>query len=223
LPAAQAGEERIFIWQRAVLKPDVDMAKVRELLRRGYLLIAEMDDDPLRFPDLEANGFFTFRAAHGVQTSTEPLADELRRYNPNVAVFPNQLASLPAPRICADEECVRLFFGALNRENDWQPILPALNRVLEMFGAAVHVQVIHDRKFFDAVQTRMKFFEPLCSHERYQELLGHCDIGLLPLEPTRFNQMKSDLKWLECAAHGVVALVSPTVYETSIVPGNTGF
>jgi spore maturation protein CgeB len=35
--------------------------------------------------------------------------------------------------------------------------------------------------------------------------------------------MKSDLKWLECAAHGVVVLASPTAYERSIVPGKTGF
>src|SRR5262249_25680267 len=64
--------------------------------------------------------------------------------------------------------------------------------------------------------------EPYCPYARYEELLHGCDIGLLPLEPTRFNEMKSDLKWLECAAHGVVALASPTVYGRSIVAGETG-
>jgi spore maturation protein CgeB len=34
--------------------------------------------------------------------------------------------------------------------------------------------------------------------------------------------MKSDLKFLECAAHGVAALASPTVYEQSIAEGETG-
>jgi hypothetical protein len=37
-----------------------------------------------------------------------------------------------------------------------------------------------------------------------------------------FNRMKSDLNFLECAAHGVVALASPTVYEGSLVDGMTG-
>ena len=34
--------------------------------------------------------------------------------------------------------------------------------------------------------------------------------------------MKSDLKFLECAGSGVVALASPTAYETSIDDGVTG-
>jgi SAM-dependent methyltransferase len=223
LPPPQAGEDSIFVWQRTILRPEVDLAVVRELLRRGYLLVAEMDDDPLRFPDNLATNFLSYRAAHCVQTSTEPLAEELRRYNPNVAVFPNQLASLPPPRTYAEDDRVGLFFGALNREDDWKPILPALNRVLRSCGAGVRVQVIHDQQFFEALETPAKSFEPFCPYERYQELLRGCDVGLLPLEPTRFNSMKSDLKWLECAAHGVAALASPTVYERSVAHGVTGF
>lgn len=48
------------------------------------------------------------------------------------------------------------------------------------------------------------------------------DIALLPLKDNRFNRMKSDLKFLECAAFGAVALASPTVYEGSIRDGETG-
>jgi glycosyltransferase involved in cell wall biosynthesis len=35
--------------------------------------------------------------------------------------------------------------------------------------------------------------------------------------------MKSDLKFVECAGHGVAVLASPTVYERSLVDGETGF
>ena len=49
-----------------------------------------------------------------------------------------------------------------------------------------------------------------------------CDIGLLPLIPNPVNEMKSDLKFIECAARGVAVLASPTVYEQSIVEGQTG-
>jgi spore maturation protein CgeB len=34
--------------------------------------------------------------------------------------------------------------------------------------------------------------------------------------------MKSDLKFIECAGHGVVALASPTVYERTIAEGVNG-
>jgi len=34
--------------------------------------------------------------------------------------------------------------------------------------------------------------------------------------------MKSDLKFIECAGHGVAVIASPTVYENSIEEGKTG-
>jgi glycosyltransferase involved in cell wall biosynthesis len=100
--------------------------------------------------------------------------------------------------------------------------MPVLNRVLDRHGSKVRVQVVYDRGFFDALATPYKVFEPLCSYERYHELLDEAHVALLPLEPTRFNQHKSDLKFIECAAHGVTALASPTVYERTITDGKTG-
>lgn len=222
LNIAQPGEEKVFIWQRGFLQNPDDLPKLKGLLQRGYLLVAEIDDDPMRWPAHEENNFFTYRAFHGVQTSTEPLAEFLEKINPNVAVFKNQLAFLPEPRKYSDDGSVTIFFGALNREEDWSPIMPALNKILVDYGNKLRVQVIYDRQFFDALQTSQKQFEPLCSYERYQEILSGCDIGFLPLNPTRFNSMKSDLKFVECAGHGVVALASPTVYEGSIEEGKTG-
>jgi glycosyltransferase involved in cell wall biosynthesis len=215
-------EEKVFVLHRAMLEPQRDLPYLRELVRRGYLLVAETDDGPRRWPEHQANDYFTFRCAHAVQTSTEPLAEFLRQYNPNVAVFPNQLAALPPPRNYPAEGPVGLFFGAVNREDDWQPILPALNRVLADDGSRLVVHVIHDRKFFDAIATSARTFEPYCPFERYEEILRRCDVALLPLEPTDFNSKKSDLKFVECSAHGVAVLASPTVYAGSVVEGQTG-
>jgi hypothetical protein len=82
--------------------------------------------------------------------------------------------------------------------------------------------VVYDRAFFDALETRDKVFEPLCSYDRYHALLHQADVAPLPLEPTRFNRNKSDLKFLEAAAHEVAALASPTVYGGVIRHGETG-
>jgi glycosyltransferase involved in cell wall biosynthesis len=95
--------------------------------------------------------------------------------------------------------------------------------VLSRFGSSVRVQVVYDRAFFDAVATPYKLFEPLCSYERYHALLDAADIAFLPLEPTRFNEHKSDLKFIECGAHSVACLASPTVYDRTILDGETGF
>jgi glycosyltransferase involved in cell wall biosynthesis len=94
--------------------------------------------------------------------------------------------------------------------------------VLVKFGDRVRIQVILDRPFFDALQTPYKAFEDWCQYDRYQEILHRCDVALLPLNPTRFNQFKSDLKFIECAGHGVAVLASPTVYAASVRPEETG-
>lgn len=214
-------EEKIILWQRCSWKYPEHLAYYHELLRRGYLIVGEWDDDPRVWPSLCAREFLTLRSCHCLQTSTEPLAALLRQYNPQVAVFANHLEALPLPRPPSAGP-LGLFFGALNREIDWQPILPALNRILEEWGPRLHTRVIHDRSFFDALQTPFKTFEPLCPYERYVQILRSCDVALLPLLPSEFNRHKSDLKFVECAGHGVAALASPTVYEESVVDGVTG-
>lgn len=220
--AALPQEEKVFIWQRTILDYPEDVPKLKQLLQRGYLIVAEIDDDPLRRPEYEHNLFLSYRGCHCVQTSTEPLAAFLRQHNPNVAVFKNQLANLPPARTYPDDDSCTIFFGALNRENDWKPIMPALNRVLSRYKDRLRAKVLHDRVFFDALELDNKEFEPFSPYEKYHEILHGCDLSFLPLTPNRINSMKSDLKFIECAGHGVAVLASPTVYEDSIIEGETG-
>ena len=219
LQEAGGAADKVFIWQRVQVG---EVSRQQELLRRGYLIVAEMDDDPLRWPEHRQNDFFTFRSCHAVQVSTEALAQFMRQLNPNVAVFPNQLAVLPPPRPRDEAEAVTVFFGALNREPDWAPVMPELNRLLQRCSERLRLTVVHDRAFFDALETRNKKFIPFCSYEEYTAALRQSDIALLPLLPGHFNEMKSDLKFLECAGHGVAALASPTVYAATVRDGETG-
>ena len=222
LNLAQPQEEKVFIWQRAILSPAEHLPVQKELLRQGYLIVAEMDDDPLHWPEYERREFFAFSSCHCIQTSTATLADYLQQFNPYVTIFPNQLSLLPPPRNYNTDNLVTIFFGALNREKDWQQIIEAINTVLKAHQDRIQVKVLHDRKFFDALEISAKTFQPLCDYQEYNRVLNSCDIALLPLIDTRFNSMKSDLKFLECASHGVAVLASPTVYEPSIIEGETG-
>ena len=102
--AADPQQQRVFIWQRQVISL-ADAASVRlyrDLQHAGSLIVGELDDSPLFLPIYWDNdSWLTLRACHCLQTSTEPLAAILRRYNPHVAVFPNQvfeLRPLPAHR-----------------------------------------------------------------------------------------------------------------------------
>ncbi|VXD21540.1 putative glycosyltransferase [Planktothrix serta PCC 8927] len=214
-------EEKVFIWQRTILSYNHHLEILKNLLKQDYLIIAEIDDNPLRRREYAEHRYLSYRGCHGVQTSTQPLGVFLQQFNPNVAIFKNHLLTLPPPRIYSNSR-VTLFFGALNREQDWQPIMEALNRVLIRHQTHVQVKVIHDRRFFDQLEISEKEFEPFCSYDRYNQILQSCDIALLPLTPTPVNLMKSDLKFLECAGQGVAVLASPTVYEQSIIHGETG-
>jgi len=214
------GEDRVIILQRQSMVGRPGAEKLKSLLAGGYVVVQEFDDDPHRWPHHFTAEDLSFRGVHAVQTSTETLAEILRAANPEVGVFANQMAELPPPRIHA-EGPPRLFFGALNRQEDWAPLMPELNRVLAEHPE-VAVAVIHDRAFFDQLATANKDFTPACDYPRYQAILRGCDIALLPLSDTPFNRCKSDVKFIECAAHGAAVLASPVVYAASIRPGETG-
>jgi glycosyltransferase involved in cell wall biosynthesis len=216
----------VFIEQRVIIPLADHLRLQRALLAQGYLIVGEIDDDPDHFAELANTGYFALKSCHCLQTTTEVMAQTLRKFNPYVVVFPNQAATLAPPRALASAPGVieqpTIFFGALNREPDWAPIMPDLNRVLSARGRHVHVQVVYDRAFYDALATAQKAFEPLCSYDRYHEVLHAANIALLPLEPTRFNRHKSDLKFIECAMHGTAVLASATVYGNTIIHGETG-
>jgi SAM-dependent methyltransferase len=205
-------------------------------LQAGWLIVAEIDDDPqglFRGPEPQAllgnpvvheEGSITdifgwLQCCHAVCTTTEVMAETLREYNPNVFVFPNQIAHLePFPEKATD--AIRIIFAAQNRQADWAPIMDAINRVhfdhVRAELPPLHFTVVHDREFFDALKVNHKFFQTFLPYESYRRLLRTQDIALLPLEPTRFNRHKSDLKFVECAAEGVAVLASETVYGDTL-------
>jgi glycosyltransferase involved in cell wall biosynthesis len=157
-----------------------------------------------------------------VQTSSPALATILRTLNPEVMVFPNAIRALPDVHNFHDPQVLTLFFGALNRERDWAPLMPALNEAAHKSGERLRFCVVHDQAFFDALHTPHKSFTPTCDYETYLALLGQSEISLMPLADTPFNRAKSDLKFIEAGACRVAALASHIVYADSIEDGHTG-
>jgi glycosyltransferase involved in cell wall biosynthesis len=164
----------------------------------------------------------SFEGAHALQTSTTALAEVLRKYNPEVAVFPNAIPTLPDIRNFADPRVVTIFFGALNREADWETLMPVINEVTALAGDRLRFEVIHDRAFFDALRSPHKTFTPTCDYDAYLRILGGCEVCFMPLSDSAFNRTKSDLKFIESGACRVMPLASPIVYADSIEHGRTG-
>jgi glycosyltransferase involved in cell wall biosynthesis len=221
-PPDTADAPRIFIFHRPLLAGEHGLSRVRSLIEQGWLVLCEFDDHPDYIPVLQRPDIQNFRAVHAIQTSTEPLAEVLRKQNPEVIVFPNAVVRLPDIRNHQTTDRTTLFFAGLNRENEWPPYVQALNNVASRAGGRLHFQIVNDRGLFDALQTPHKSYTPLCDYETYQSLLSASEISFMPLLDTPFNRCKSDLKFIEAATHRVVALASPVVYGGSIEDGKTG-
>ena len=221
-PSAGDDSPRIFILHRPALSGQQGRDILHSLMANGWLIITEFDDNPDFFQVMQGDAQITFRGVHALQTSTPALADVLRRHNPEVAVFPNAIVSLPDVRNFNDLGCLTVFFGALNREQDWHDLMPIINSIAGKAGDRLRFQVVHDRAFFEALESPYKQFTPTCDYETYVRILGGCEISLMPLSDNGFNRAKSDLKFIEAAACRVAPLASHVVYGESIVDGETG-
>ncbi|WP_158922321.1 methyltransferase domain-containing protein [Acidisphaera sp. S103] len=216
------GNARIFVLHRPSLIGEQGHTLLQGLAQAGFLVVTEFDDLPERFAMMRMGGDLGFYGVHAVQTSTLAMAEALRRYNPEIAVFPNAVGALPAVRNFADPRSITLFFGALNREHDWLPFMPAINAVAQMAGDRLKFQVVHDQSFFDALESPHKTFTPTCDYETYLDILGRSEISFMPLSDTPFNRAKSDLKFIEAASCRVATLASTVVYSNTVEDGRNG-
>jgi 2-polyprenyl-3-methyl-5-hydroxy-6-metoxy-1,4-benzoquinol methylase len=224
LNPALADVPRIAILHRPLLIGEAGVERIRRLLQKDYVLITEFDDHPLFMEQrgVRLDELLSFTGVHAVQTSTPALAEVLRPQNPEIAMFPNGIFELPPIRNFNNPDQLTLFFGALNRGEDWAPLMPGLNEVARAVGARLKFTVVHDKEFFDALDTPHKVFSPICDYPAYLDLLGQAEIAFMPLGDTVFNRAKSDLKYIEASACRVVSLAASVVYENSIAENRTG-
>lgn len=229
--ALNFGEPYILLFQRVLSKSLDGAVKLQNRLASfDALMIHEFDDWPERWNNEYNNTrYMDFVGCHVVQTTTPLLADYFRQYNPYVLTFPNELCNLPAKRNCIDKEHINIFFGAVNREDDWREIMPILNEAVVRYGEKIHFLVVADKLFYEKLHTPYKRFigegvnnGRFVPYNVYEDTLHKADIALLPLKNTMFNRMKSDLKFIESAGHGAAVLASTVVYEHSIKDGKTG-
>lgn len=210
------GPPGVLILARVFLKDEVLFNEhFGPLIHRGWVIVHDIDDDPHHWEELVGNNFRHFRSVHAVTVSTEPLAQIMREWNPNVRVFPNAIFQLPDVEKGTPKQGTRLrvFFGAINRQGDWGAVMDGIIAAAQKLANAVEFVVVHDQAFSDALPVgALKTFYPTLPHDKYMQVLSSCDLALLPLADTQFNRIKSDLKFIECCAAGVVPICSAVVY-----------
>jgi len=169
------------------------------------------------------------RAADMVTVSTEPLRKEYKRFNDNVVVVPNCLDFTiwdrePIER--TDDRIRILYTGASNHVDDFLMVRDALREIQKKYEKVWYTFVGTNWDIFGGGidYSRAEIYEWLDYAAYPYWLKSICaDIGIAPVTETKFNDCRSELKWMEYSALGVPTIASNWgSYSRGIKDGETG-
>lgn len=157
-----------------------------------------------------------------VTVTTQPLAEVMRRFNPNVTVIPNHIPTetldIERPR---RDRLVVGWAGGASHGSDLAMVAPQVRRFLDRHDAELHLV---------GTDYRPTFRHPSARHTDWDKnLLAYLrnvdfDIGLAPLTESVFNRSKSHIKALEYAGLGIPVIASDAEpYREFVIDGVTGY
>jgi glycosyltransferase involved in cell wall biosynthesis/tetratricopeptide (TPR) repeat protein len=167
------------------------------------------------------------RQADCLQLATAALDAQFAGLNPRRAIFPSQLWEAPViPPARPADRLVIGWAGTRAERADLELALPALGGVLDRHPE-VRLAIMGDPELQAALASfpaaRVSFI-PSGSFERRQRFLDEIDIGIAPLAATAYNRCRDDVRFLEYAAHGVLAVCADLEpFHEVVRPGQTGF
>jgi len=212
---------------------------IRLLRKQGKPVIADYDDLIFGTPEIALessavkNGTLTpdkaiaafssnlagLREFDTVTTSTEPLADKVREFNPGarVLVVPN----IVPPSILSVQRgfethlrtrsstTIGYFAGTKSHDRDFPVVEAALHRVLaenSNLSLLVVGPVVVPRAIASLPNVSTA---PVVNYLRLPSLMAMCSTVIAPLEMSAFNACKSRVKFLEAALSGCRLVASP--------------
>lgn len=212
---------------------------IEKILNSGHPVVYEMDDlaydlppdhpDYTNDPSNQAYIRSVIDRVDAVIVSTPALGEELQH-----SCKPKQIAVLPslvdmtlfhAP-IQARKEPVRIVLaGAPTRKGDYAMLDEVIERLLKKYPSRllfVFIGVVPDRWHGHPAVAQIDFIPDYTLYAQYL-LKFELDIALVPLkDDTKYNRCKSNIKWLEYSAAGIVGVYSDLEPYASIRHGETG-
>lgn len=243
----QAGDVDVIVAQRTCL-PGPSATWQRLARERKARLVFEIDDDLWHIDRSNKHAFQFYDDEHRAQVSafldaghqkrltenirvadlvtvtTEPLAELVSQWNPNVHILPNCIPSWMLDQPMPDEHPNRLTLGwggSPSHTRDFGEIARPLRRVLQRFGDELVFHCVGP-DYTDRVASRRANTRHTGWFDSVEDYLRAIDfsIGFAPLRPSVFNESKSDLKLTELSALGIPAIVSATgPYKRSAAAG----
>ena len=217
---------------------DLDFVPWIEYRRRhGKATVYEISDDidsvsgwpPLdeSFASLRTVMKRLAKESDAVQFASETLSSRFSYLNACLDVFTNQMLVIPPMRrVQRGPEVVIGWGGSLTHLQDLAELAgPLIAWMAARDDVKLHLMAadpIWD--LFAAIPSGRKKRFPTGSISDYYSFIDSLDVGIGPLRDTRFNRARTDVKYLEYAARGVVAIMQATgPYCSSVIPGVTGF
>lgn len=156
-----------------------------------------------------------------VTVTTEPLAEIMRRINPNVAVLPNHIpASLLSMERPRRDRPVVGWAGGASHGADMAMVAPQLRRLLDRHPVDLH---LIGTDYRPTIGRECRFTRWSDDPMAYYGNIDF-DIGIAPLTEGVFNASKSHIKALEYAALGIPVVASDVEpYRGFVVDGVTGY
>lgn len=210
------------------------------LAAQGRKLIYEIDDDLWNIdgsspaahaffarPEIRANLQRNIEVAAAVTVTTEPLADIVRQWNPNVHIVPNAVPDWLIDHQLQQREDGTLTIGwggSATHNMDFDQVGDQLRQFLKRNqDTELHV-IGNDYASWMRVPRQQARFTPwVPSVDEFLQTIDY-HVGVAPLRPHIFNQAKSALKAIECGALGIPIVASGVrPYEDYVQDGLTGY
>ncbi|HLK38184.1 MAG TPA: glycosyltransferase [Polyangiaceae bacterium] len=221
-----------------VCDPDL-LPLLRERRSQHKLTVYELSDDvdglppwnPVHAYFANPDNLLLFRRlAHScdaMQCSTAELERLYGYLAPATVVFQNQLLVLPPPRAEPDrDEVVVGWGGSSGHLEDMSALAEPLGQWLASRPDVRLHLMCSDAiwRAFERVPEDRRTRTLPGDIDRYYAFLSDLDVGIAPLRDTAFNRSRSDVKFLEFAAHGVAPVVQHLVpYLDTVQPDRTGW
>lgn len=212
--------DSLVIWQRPVATSWSQWRNVLQLIRRhGSLLVVEWDDHPHLFPvEIQARmregAYAHLRLCHVLQCSSSRLQQALKTYHRHPLVVENGIERISPLNLAKHEPTTptRIFLGNLNRTAEHQQIERSLNGWLE-HDPALTLVCVGPSGLSDQLPQQQLEQHPLLDYWSYRQVLGSCQLALLPLQRGEPQACKTPIKWLEAAAESTVVIGGPELYR----------
>ena len=212
---------------------------IRERKQQKKVTVYELADDlcaippwnPVHFFYKNQENLFLFkRLAHHCDAMQFSVPELKRLYgylNPSSAVFLNQISIVPPEKRFKNRPEIIIGWGGSHGHLEDMAELsePLINWIISRDNVTLYLMCSDPIwSIFERLPPERRRRFKTGSLQDYYAFLETIDIGFAPLKDTAFNRSRSDIKFLEYAAHGVVPVVQASVpYGSTLKHNETGF